>query len=209
MRRQPPSRSTDGYTFRPGLRFHWGRLLFLIVVLCALFAVGSPARGLAKNPFRKDQNPATPQAPAVSPIIGEATPISSAPETAVRDAISRANQAFRVARAQADDSALAEVGTGSWLEYERAQVAQLRSQGARQQWAATRVHITGQKINGDRATACTEEDWSRVEIRADGTQSPPETLQYVEHYTFTLQNGAWLVEAIDYPSGSAACAAKL
>ena len=143
----------------------------------------------------------------MSPIIGEATP--SAPETAVRDAISRANQAFRVARAQADDSALAGVGTGSWLEYERAQVAQLRSQGARQQWIATRVEVTGHQISGDRAAACTEENWSRVEISADGTQSPPETLQYVEHYTLSLQNGAWLVEAIDYPSDSAVCAAKL
>lgn len=208
MRRQPPPRSTDDYTFRPGLRFHWARILLLIVLLCALFVVGLPARGLAKNPFLKAQNPATPQAPALSPITGEATAVPSVPGSVVRDTISRANLAFRIARAQADTSALIGVGTGSWLEYERAQVALLRSQGARQQWVQNSVSVTSETHIGTRIVACTEENWSLLTLNADGTQSPAEFPSLVERYTLTVQHGSWVVEAIDYPSDSAACAAS-
>jgi hypothetical protein len=169
-------------TIIEGMRPHWlrlGLLLLLIVGVIVWPSIHSLSGWIAL--------------PGIQGVFQPA-PLSRAEMLA---AISRTNDAFRIAHQRGDLAALEGVATGAWLEEERSLLADLRARGRTEEWTPRSFRLISTAVDGATVTACTEEEWDLVVVDAGGRRGPTRK-HHIEQYTFQFVEGAWLVSAVEY-----------
>jgi hypothetical protein len=170
-----------------GLRPHWLRSALLLLLVAVVFFLPSiyAGPGLVAS------------SPVSLPLVGSVQPISR-DQTELDTAISRANAAFRDARAHADPVPLDGVATGAWLDDERRQIADLRAKGTTERWTPRSIRLTAVAMHDKTATVCSDEYWDKEIVDADGRAGPAETYHHIEQYILIRGPEGWLVSAINY-----------
>jgi hypothetical protein len=179
-----------------GLRPHWLRTALLLIFVVLIFWLPRPSLPAPRDqvePLADELMPTDIAQPA--PLVGELTP--SGP-VLIYEAIDRANEAFRAARAQADLVPLQGIATGGWLGYERDQIEKLRSSGTTQRWILLSSSRAEPVLQGTQATVCSTEYWQLDTINANGNTIETISDDYTQQYVLQFVDDTWRVSEIIY-----------